>query len=87
MAYSMFVHNNFIDQVRADSSGDAISKDLYDNIVYKILHKPEEPEGWFYALRADTLEWELVELPPMPNPEPSVEDKAEAYDILMGGAP
>ena len=25
--------------------------------------------------------------PPEPEDEPTVEDKAEAYDILMGGAP
>ncbi len=35
-----------------------------------------------YKLRADTLEWELVELPPEPEPELTSE---EALDIILGG--
>jgi hypothetical protein len=53
-------------------------------IMQKIQNKPTDPEGFQYKLRADNLEWELVELPPVPEYEPTAEDKAEAYDILMG---
>lgn len=60
----------------------------YYDILSIIGDKPSSPEGYTHRLRADTLEWELVELPPVPDveDEPTIEDKAEAYDILMGGA-
>lgn len=62
----------------------AISEAEYKNLLSLIKSAPSAPSGYTYKLRADNLEWELVELPPI-EPEPStVEDKAEAYDILMG---
>lgn len=63
--------------------------DNYEVLIQKIKNAPTAQDGYMYRLRADTLEWELVELPPMPEPEdePTVEDKAEAYDILMGVTP
>lgn len=59
------------------SEGDA-------NAIKQIFaEKPVAPDGYDYMLRADTLEWELVELPPMPEPEPTAE---ELLDIILGGA-
>lgn len=56
----------------------------YRELINVIANKPTAPDGSEYFLRADTLEWELVELPPEPEYEPTTEDKAEAYDILVG---
>ena len=42
-----------------------------------LCSKPCAPDGYTYKLRADTLEWELVELPPEPDPG---EDEATAED-------
>lgn len=61
-----------------------IEDEQYNAIMQKIQDKPTDLEGFQYKLRADNLEWELVELPPVPEYEPTTEDKAEAYDILMG---
>lgn len=59
-----------------------LSKSEYDSVKAIIQGKPADPDGYAYKLRADNYEWELVENPT--EPEPSVDDKAEAYDILMG---
>ena len=67
--------------------GTEITESEYSTIMQKIQNKPTDPEGFQYKLRADNLEWELVELPPNepePEYEPTIEDKAEAYDILTG---
>ena len=49
-------------------------KDLnYEELRQIITGKPADPEGYQYRLKADTLEWELVELPPEPEPDPDAE--------------
>lgn len=57
----------------------------YNEILQKIQNKPTDPDGYQYRLRADTLEWELVELP---ESEPQNEEltDSEALDIILGGA-
>lgn len=64
-------------------AGEEITESEYAEIMQKIRNKPTDPDGYMYKLRADTLEWELVELPPMPEPEPTAE---ELLDIILGGA-
>ena len=80
------VNNGYIVAITSASTGDAISESEYNAILGIINNAPSAPDGYTYKLRADTLEWELVELPPAPEYEPTTEDKAEAYDILIGGA-
>ena len=53
----------------------------YENIIDAINRKPEDPDGYCYRLRADTLEWELLELPPVQDSDPTAE---EVLDIIMG---
>lgn len=61
-----------------------IDDSTYKTIQNLLANKPTPPdEKHDYRLTVD-LEWELFEIPPIPEPDPSVEDKAEAYDILMG---
>lgn len=58
----------------------------YDVIIGKIQDMPDAPEGSMYRLRADTLEWELVELPPAPPPSPDDElSDTEALSLITGG--
>lgn len=47
----------------------------YSEIVGTISKKPTDPDGFAYKLRADNLEWELVELPPI-EPEPLTDEEA-----------
>ena len=44
----------------------------HKNILQNV---PTDPNGYTYKLRADTLEWELVELPPI-EPEPLTDEEA-----------
>lgn len=73
----MIIHNGYIVAIER-------TDDNYDELMGKIHTIPEAPEGFCYRLRADTLAWELVELPD----EPPVEDEPtaeEIVDILLGG--
>ena len=65
---------------------DVIDADQFGAIQTAIDNKPQDaPDGYQYRLRADNLEWELVELPTEPETEPTEEDKAAAYDIIVSG--
>ena len=60
----------------------AITENEYNAILTIIRNRPTDPAGYTYMLRADTLEWELVELPP--EPEPVDEDAtAEDYESAL----
>ena len=66
--------------------GKEITEAEYNRIKAIIDSRPTAPDGFAYRLSAD-LEWELVELPPEEPEEPELtetEQKARAYDILMG---
>lgn len=49
--------------------------DNYQEMLAIIQNKPADPDGYQYKLRAADLQWELVELPP--EPEPGDEDAGE----------
>ena len=65
-------------------TADEISKEEYDRIKAIIDNRPTAPDGFAYRLTAQ-LEWELYELPTEPELT-ETEEKAQAYDILMGVA-
>lgn len=61
-----------------------VSEERYTEVVNAITTKPEAPDGYGYHLRED-LTWELYEMPPEePEPLTETEQKARAFDILMG---
>lgn len=74
--YFKNVDSGYVVSVSTGSGAEKISGEEYAAIVNAIENRPIPLSGFDYKLRADTLEWELVELPPMPEPEPTVEDKA-----------
>lgn len=79
--------NGFIVSISKGAGEIAITEEEYTNILSIIRSAPSAPDGYTYMLRADTLEWVLVENPP--EPEPPVDDEvddAEALSILLGGA-
>lgn len=59
-----------------------IDKTEYDRLTALFDAMPTAPEGYEAKLNATTLDWELVEIPPEPEPEPTAE---EALDFLLGG--
>lgn len=86
--YSKKVSEGFIVTVGNTNLWNPISYDEYSAIIRAIENRPKPPTGYDYKLNDASLEWELVKLPPIepePEYEPTAEDKAEAYDILMGG--
>lgn len=60
------------------SGAEEITEQEYNDLYSIIASKPIAPSGYKYRLKADTLEWELVELP-----EPSEQDdKATEPDYI-----
>jgi hypothetical protein len=74
----MIIKNGYIIAIEQDD-------EKYTDLIDMIREKPQDPDGYQHKLRADNLEWELVELPP--EPEPSEEDipDEEALNIILGG--
>ena len=62
-----------------------ITEEEYNHILYIIRNKPAATETTDYRLRED-LTWEAYQVEPASDPDPTTEDKAEAYDILIGTA-
>lgn len=81
--FNKTTENGYIISVGVNIVGEEITEEEYNAILSRINSAPTAPSGYTYKLRADTLEWELVELPPMPEPELTDE---EALEILLGGA-
>ena len=60
MRYYMIVEGNYIVAVGTGDGYTEISKEVYDDLMYRIENRPVAPEGYKYRLRTD-YEWELVE--------------------------
>lgn len=78
--------NGFIISISKGAGEIAITEEEYNSLLSIIRSAPSAPDGYTYMLRADTLEWELVENPPEPEPQDEDIDNAEAFDIIFGGA-
>ena len=59
-----------------------ITKAERDEVFNRLMSRPTAEEGYQYMLRADTMEWELVELP-QPSEDDELDD-AEALAIITG---
>lgn len=79
---SAYIENGYIIFVATNGGDKEISDSEYETIREIISNIPTAPDGYSYMLRADTLEWELVELPPEPV-DPEIDD-AKALSILLG---
>lgn len=82
MIYGKIVIDGYVCAVTT-GGGAEITESEYNEILSAIQSKPADQNGYQNKLRADNLEWELVELPPEPEPELTAE---EALEILLGGA-
>ena len=70
----------------AQHSGEEITETQYNEILSMLSNRPTAPDGFAYRLTAE-VEWELYELPILEEPQlTETEEKALAYDILMGVA-
>ena len=83
MAYKASILDGYIIGIgKNNNDTGGITKEQYEEIDSILQNAPSAPTGYKYKLRADNLEWELVELPPQPEPDPDTE---EALAILLGG--
>lgn len=86
MKYAIITESNYIIglcQSENNMVGE-VDKEQFDSVSEMLLNRPQDaPDGYEYKLKADTLEWELVELPPAPEPSEDVDD-SEALDIILG---
>lgn len=63
----------------------AVEKTLLEAENGKVLHKDSEPLEYLRVAVDSVDGWYEVDDPIPSEEEPTVEDKAEAYDILTGG--
>ena len=92
MRYDITTEDGYIVSFGSASNGEPedgnITKEQYDEIRRVITEKPTAADGYEYRLRADTLQWERVELPPAPTvyTQTSLETmtNAELEQILYG---
>ena len=89
MKYYKYINAGYIIAVGTGDGGmgEEISNSEYNQIVAIIQAKPQRTETTDYRLCED-LTWEVFEVRSFPEPEQdfTVEDKAAAYDILIGEA-
>lgn len=76
-----FLDGDYIAAIGTGFGEHEITMERYYAIEELIKDIPKAPDGYFYKLRADTLEWELVEVPIVDDEI----DEAEAFKILFGG--
>ena len=83
MCYFKMINSGYIVSLATASRGEGnITEEEYNEILSVIENKPEAPDGYEYKLRED-LTWELVELPPMPEPEATPEELAKALEGIL----
>ena len=77
MIYFAVISGGFVDSFGTAEREIAtvITEARYNEIKSKLGNHPTAPDGYTYKLRADNLEWELVELPPI-EPEPLTDEQA-----------
>lgn len=79
------ITNGYIMSVSVGNGDVPITEAEYHAILNTIPTTPPIVPGYTYMLRADTLEWELVEIPPEPEPgdeEANEEDYIQVLDDL-----
>ena len=71
MKYCKGIEGNYITYIgTGDTVGIDITESEYNMILTKIENKPKDTSTHYYALRADTLEYEAVErTEPIPFPK------------------
>lgn len=73
MRYYKIIDSSYIISVGTGTGGTEITESEYNDLLSIIHNRPTPQTGFDYKLKADTLEWELVELPP-------IEDDTEATE-------
>jgi hypothetical protein len=72
------INNGYIIAVSTGNTGEQITETEYNEILSAMQSAPTAPDGYTYKLKADTLTWELVELPPIDD----TDDEATESDYI-----
>lgn len=65
MRYYKLILDGYLVSVGTGTGGTEITESEYNDLLSIIHNRPTPLTGFDYELKADTLEWELVELPPI----------------------
>ena len=82
MRHFKILSDGYITAIGTGPGGTEITEAEYNEIKSVISNMPKAKSGYWYRLK-DDLTWEQSELT-IADQEPTVEEKAAAYDILMG---
>lgn len=81
--YSKLIEGGYIIAVGTGILGEEIKESEYNELLSIIHNRPIPQSGYDYKLKADTLTWELVELPPIEDDDDATEsDYIEALQDL-----
>ena len=72
MKYYKQIDGDYVAAIGVVKRGGNITKAEYNRLLEIIRNCPEAPEGYQYKLRNADYQWELVELPPEPDPEENI---------------
>lgn len=75
MKYFKNTDHGYIVSVSENYGEEIVTDAEFEELKSMISKAPLSPNGYTYKLRADTLEWELVKLPPV-EPEPMTDEEA-----------
>jgi len=81
--YFKMIEDGYIIAVTTNHGQTPVEEREYRELLGVIRNMPDAPDGYTYRLRADTLAWELAELPP--EPEPSAPTTDDIINTLFGG--
>ena len=78
MGFYKTIKNDYLIMVGKNTGGTEITEAEYNELLSIIHNRPIPQSGYDYKLKADTLTWELVELP-----EPSdIDEDATEQDYI-----
>lgn len=78
MKYYKTINDGYLVSVGTGTGGTEITESEYNGLLSIIHNRPIPQSGYDYKLRADTLEWELVELQPIDD----TDDDATESDYI-----
>lgn len=78
MRYYKTIIDGYLVSVGTGTGGTEITESEYNGLLSIIHNRPTPQSGYDYKLKADTLTWELVELPPIDD----TDDEATESDYI-----
>ena len=73
MRYYKTIIDNYLVSIGTGTGGTEITESEYNELLSIIHNRPTPSTGFDYKLKADTLTWELVELPPIEDDDEATE--------------